>query len=156
MQLAFQIRWNSFLSHVRTVALLLHVIFIIRTERLDSEDWRLDGCKSSACLALSRIASGRLKLSFHICVWKENPFACRTLKGVQTCCWDVWTDAIWNNSKLLDTNGSPDGKILSSGWMLLDWWASGQNTTSSERMQGTWTSLSWILHRVFLKHITEV
>jgi hypothetical protein len=41
------------------VALLLHTISIIRIERQDSEDWRLNGCKSSARLALSKIASGQ-------------------------------------------------------------------------------------------------
>jgi hypothetical protein len=41
------------------VELLLHTIFIIRTERLYSVDWRSDDWTSSAWLALSRIASGR-------------------------------------------------------------------------------------------------
>jgi hypothetical protein len=41
----------------RTVVLLLHAIFIIRTERPDSVDWRSDGCNSSIRLAFLRIAS---------------------------------------------------------------------------------------------------
>jgi hypothetical protein len=41
------------------VALLLHSIFIIRTERLDGVDWRSDGWTSSTRLAFSRIASER-------------------------------------------------------------------------------------------------
>jgi hypothetical protein len=165
MQLAFQIFWNFFLNRatskrccpsVQTVALLLYAISIIRTERPDSVDWRPDGWTSSAWLALSRIASGRLQLSSHFYVWKGNPFTCQTLKGVWTCCRDIQTDATWNSLKLLETDGSLDGKFLSSGRMLLDWRVSGRNTTSSGRMQGIWTSLSWILHRVFLKHITKV
>jgi hypothetical protein len=44
---------------VWTVALLLHVISIIRIERSDSVDWCPDGWTSSARLALSRIAFGR-------------------------------------------------------------------------------------------------
>jgi hypothetical protein len=68
MQPAFQFRLNSFLNraasgwccpNVWTVALLLHAICIIRTEGLDSVDWRSDGFKSSAYLALSRIVSRR-------------------------------------------------------------------------------------------------
>jgi hypothetical protein len=34
-------------------------------------------------------------------------------------CHYVWTDANLNCSKLLDTDGRPDGKFSSSGWMLL-------------------------------------
>jgi hypothetical protein len=68
MQPAFQIRWNAFLNRVmfgrccpsiRTVALLLHAISIIRTKHPNSVDWRPDSCKSSARLDLSRIASKR-------------------------------------------------------------------------------------------------
>jgi hypothetical protein len=43
---------------VRTVALLVHAIFILRPEHPDSGVWRLDGWTSSTRLALSRIASG--------------------------------------------------------------------------------------------------
>jgi len=78
--------------------------------------------------------------SSHICVFKGNPFTCRTLTGVQTvlprrpdgCTWtldsfgtlksihDVRTDATLNCSKLLDTDGSSDDIATSSGWMLRD------------------------------------
>jgi hypothetical protein len=66
MQPAFQIRWNSFLNRaasgrcctsVQTVALMLHTISIIRIERPDNVDWRPNGFKSSAHLALSRMGS---------------------------------------------------------------------------------------------------
>jgi len=40
-----------------TVALLLHTIFILRSERLDHGVWRLDGWTPFTWLALSRIAS---------------------------------------------------------------------------------------------------
>jgi hypothetical protein len=43
----------------------------------------------------------------------------RTLKSVRTICHYVRTDAILNCSKLLDTDGRPDGKFSSSGQMLL-------------------------------------
>jgi hypothetical protein len=45
--------------NVRTVALLLHAISIIRTERSDSLDLRPDGWTSFAQLAISRIVSRR-------------------------------------------------------------------------------------------------
>jgi hypothetical protein len=44
---------------IRTVALLLHAIFILRPERQDHGVWCLNGWTSSVRLALSRIASGR-------------------------------------------------------------------------------------------------
>lgn len=88
-----------------------------------------------------------LQLSSHICVWKGNHFTCWTLKGIQTCCWDVRTDATCNRSKLLDTERSPNGKFSSSRWILLDCRASIQNTTSSGRIQGNYleicTESSW-------------
>jgi hypothetical protein len=75
---------TRFYPSVRTVALPLHAISIIRSEYPD--DWT-----SFARLALSRIVSGRehtssrwLQLSSHICVWDRNPITCRTLNGVRT------------------------------------------------------------------------
>jgi hypothetical protein len=47
---------------VQTVALLLHVIFIIRNSVQTILPWRPDGCNSSPRLALSRIASGQCRL----------------------------------------------------------------------------------------------
>jgi hypothetical protein len=41
------------------------------------------------------------------------------LKSGRTICHYIRTDAILNNSKLLDTNGHPDGIATSSGRMLL-------------------------------------
>jgi hypothetical protein len=43
----------------------------------------------------------------------------RTLKSIQTICHYVRTDANLNYSKLLGTDGLPNGKFSSSGWMLL-------------------------------------
>jgi hypothetical protein len=120
--------WYSFMnwaaskqccSSVRTVVLMLHTISILRLEHPDHRDWCPDGWTSSTRLALSRIASGRLQLSFHICVLERIHFPCRTLKGVHPCCWDIRTDATWNSSKVLDTEEGPDGKFSSSGQMML-------------------------------------
>jgi hypothetical protein len=89
MQPAFQIHWNSFLNRaasrrccprVRTVALLLHAISIIRTECLDSVDNRPDGCTFSARLALSRIVS---RQNNHV-VWMVAalfPYLCLEMKS---------------------------------------------------------------------------
>jgi hypothetical protein len=41
------------------------------------------------------------------------------MKSIQTICHYVKTDANLNCSKLLDTDGHPDGKFSSFGWMLL-------------------------------------
>jgi hypothetical protein len=154
MQSAFQNHWYSFLNRaafrrccpsVRTITLQLHAIFIIRTGVRTVLPWRSDGYKSAPHLALSRIASGRvdlssgrLQLSSHICVCEENPFTCWTLDCVRTCCWDIRTDATLNSSKLLETDGSLDGITTSSEQMLLDWWASGRLTGTSEQKQGIW------------------
>jgi hypothetical protein len=43
----------------------------------------------------------------------------RTLNSGWTICHNVWTNATLSSSKLLDTNGCPDGKFSLSGWMLL-------------------------------------
>jgi hypothetical protein len=37
----------------------------------------------------------------------------------QTICLYVWTDASWNSSKFLDTDGHPDGIATLYGRMLL-------------------------------------
>jgi hypothetical protein len=54
----------------------------------------------------------------YLCLGKKS-IADRTLSGVRTCCWNVRTDASWNNSKLLDTEEGPNGKFSSSEWMML-------------------------------------
>jgi len=48
-----------------------------------------------------------------------NPMADQTLNDIQTCCWNVRTDATWNSLKLLDIEEGPDGKFLSSRQMSL-------------------------------------
>jgi hypothetical protein len=48
-----------------------------------------------------------------------NAGSSRTLKSVRTIYHYVRTDANLNRSKLLDTDGRPDGKFSSSGQMLL-------------------------------------
>jgi hypothetical protein len=53
----------------------------------------------------------------------------RTLNSSWTICHYVRTDATFNSSKLLDTNGHPDGGCF-------DRWASERNTTSSGWLQG--------------------
>jgi len=94
--------------------------------RPDHEVWRTDGWTSSARLALSRIASRQkhtssrwVQLSSHICVLERNLSTCRTLKGIQMCCWEVQTNASWNSSKVLDTEEGPEGKFSSSRQMML-------------------------------------
>jgi hypothetical protein len=111
---------------IKKVALQLYAIFILRPERLDHEVWCPDGWTYFARLAFSRIASGRnshvvrtvIAVLSYLCL-ERNLLTCRTLKGIQTCCWDVWTDATESSSKLLDTKGRPNGKISSSGRMML-------------------------------------
>jgi hypothetical protein len=70
-------------------------------------DWRLDGCIWIAILALFMSASGREITSSGRCInlplfwtWKESE-ADRSLMDVRTGCWDVWTDANWNRSFLI-------------------------------------------------------
>jgi hypothetical protein len=155
--------WFSFLNKatsgwccpsVRTVALMLHAIPIIKTSFRTVLPWRPDGCNSSSCLALSRIASEQLQLPFHICVSEGNHFTCRTLnsvqmvllrrpdgctwtqnsfgtlKSVRTCCWDVRTDASLNNRH---------------------WWESRCMTGPSGRKLGIRFFLSWKLYRIFFE-----
>lgn len=90
MQSAFQFAWNSFLNRaaseqccpsVRTIALQLHAIFILKLEHPDYGDWHSDGWTLYVWLALSRIASGRehtssgrLQLSFISVFWNEIIF----------------------------------------------------------------------------------
>jgi hypothetical protein len=85
-----------------------------------NSNWHPDGIATS---------SGRI----HWCTWTLDSSG--ILKS-------VWMDASLNSSKLLDTDGSPDEITTSSGWMLLDWWASGRLTGTSWRMHGIW--LLWV------------
>jgi hypothetical protein len=172
---------------ILTVALPLHAISIIRSERPDHRVWHPDGWTSSAWLALSRITSGRehtssrlLQLFSHNCVWDRNPITCRTLNvirtvlsrrsdgytwtldasrtlnSVWTICHYIRTNATLNNSKLLDTDGHPNGKFSSSERMML--WQMSVRTeyhvVRTNARERNW--LIWILHRVFFKLITEV
>jgi len=132
---------------------------------------RLHFC-CTTCLTKDSVRMGTphrsdgLQLSSHICVWDRNPIAYRTLNGVWTvlprrpdeCTWTldssrtlnsvrtifhyVWTDAIFNSSKFLDTDGCPDGKFSSSGRMLLTDERPDENTTSFERFLGI--RLLWV------------
>jgi len=167
--------WFSFLNNVtsgrcclsvRTVALQLHTIFIIRTRVLTVLPWRPDGCNSSPRLALSRIASERLQLSSHIYLCEWNLFTYRTLTGirtvlpclpdgctwmldssgtlkrVRTCCCDVRMDASLNNSNLLNTDGHPDAWLYCpDGSLGSDFFWLGNCTDSSLN---------------FEKHISEI
>jgi len=125
--------WFSFLNNVtsgrcclsvRTVALQLHTIFIIRTRVLTVLPWRPDGCNSSPRLALSRIASERLQLSSHIYLCEWNLFTYRTLTGIRTV-------LPFESSK--------------------HWWASGRMTLLSGWKLGIWFLLTWKLHRFFFE-----
>jgi hypothetical protein len=97
-------------------------------------------------------SSGRLQRYFHICVLERNHVASRTLSVVQTCCWNVRTNASWNSSKLLDTEEGLDG------------WCFGQLGVQTVyhvvRTDVSWlmsvrtdardlTTLSWNPHRIF-------
>jgi hypothetical protein len=86
--------------------------------------------------------------------WKEILKLDRTLRVVRMCCWNVWTDASWSSSKLLDTEKGLDrNPRRSGGWCFslmcvrmvwhvirtasaLDSWASGRYDTSFERLAG--------------------
>jgi hypothetical protein len=65
-----------------------------------------------------------------------------TLNSVRAICQYVRTDAIMNSSKFIDTDGRPDGKFSSSGWMLLTEERLDGNTTSSGRLLGI--RLLWV------------
>jgi hypothetical protein len=89
-----------------------------------------------------RLASGRLNLNCDTCLMDERvrtgihvirtvesifPYLKLerksevgwTLRVVWTSCWNIWTDANWNKSKLLDIEEGPNMMILSSGQMIL-------------------------------------
>jgi hypothetical protein len=99
VQLAFQIRWNSFPNRavsgwccpsVQTVALLLHAIAITRLGVRTVLPWRPDGCNSSPRLALSRKASRRVRpvvrmvaVVFPYLCQRRKSFYRWTLTGVQ-------------------------------------------------------------------------
>jgi hypothetical protein len=142
--------------------------------RPDHEDRRPDDWNLNARLALwmsvSRREStsfGRLQLSSHIYVLERNPITDRTLSGVRTCCWNVWTDASWSNLKL-----STQRKVRTESSSRPDRWcldglASGRKNTSSrwlQEIQFHWfvdctkssrrTLNSWIL--VKMHHYIEV
>jgi hypothetical protein len=129
-----------------TVALLLYAISIIRSEHPDV--WT-----SSARLALSRIASG---WNNHVVrtVVAVFPYLCLERKSLYLLSTEGRLDVLLRhpnrcNREQFEASGhrwESGQKISSSIWMMFDRWASGRNTTSSRRIQGTWTSLSWILH----------
>lgn len=132
---------------------------------LPYQGWRPDGVDMS---------SRRMQLSSHICICKgkpnssqtltgilkvlpRRPDGCtitlessRTLKSIRTCCHDVRTDATFNCSKLLDTDGvwtvlqrRPDGCCwLMSFWTL--YWAVRMETKDP-------TFLSWNPYIIFLE-----
>jgi hypothetical protein len=98
----------------------------MKLKRPDHDEWRPDGWTLYARLTLWRRVSGqehtsskRLQLFSHIRVLERNLIASRTMNCVRTCCWDVWTDATWNSSKLLNIEDGLDGKFLSFGRMML-------------------------------------
>jgi hypothetical protein len=110
----------------------------------DQEDWRPNVWILNAILALwmsasrwESTSSGRLQRTSHNYVLERNPEACWTLRVIQTCCWNVRTDASWSNLKLLDTEEGPDGKFSSSGRMML-WIVGrpGRYVTSSGLLAG--------------------
>jgi hypothetical protein len=108
---------------------------------------RLHFC-CTTCLTNDSVRTGTphrpdgLQLSSHICVWDRNHIACRTLNSVRTVWHYVWTDAILNSSKFLDTDECPDKKFSSSKRMLLIDECSDGNTTSSGRLLGI--RLLWV------------
>jgi len=83
---------------------------------------------SFARLALSRIASGRehyiirtvVAVFPYLCFGKKSFYLLNTEGHSDVLLRHVRTDATWNSSKLLDTEGSPDRKFSSSGRMMLD------------------------------------
>jgi hypothetical protein len=140
---------------VRTVATLMHAIFIIRTASgLCCPDVRMvaillhvlpyQGPRPDG-VALS---SERMQLYSHIHVCKGNSITCWTLMSVRTCCHDVRTDATLNCLNFLDTDGHPnawpsclDG-ILGSDFSKLEFaqnllWASW-NTFMKWRLWNKW------------------
>jgi len=99
--------------------------------------------------------------------WKESE-ADRSLRGVQTGCWNVRTDASWNSS--FSKQWRSGRKCMSSGQMMLglssvrtvwhfvrtegivDRWASGRDTTSSGRLTGSRNLLTCKQCRIFWHH----
>jgi hypothetical protein len=136
MQPAFQIRSYSFLNKaasghycpsIRTVALLLHAISILRPKCPDSGVWRLDGWTSFARLALSRIASGQNSHVIEM-VAVVFPYLCFGKKSVY----------------LSNTERSPDGIATSFGRIHLNagffsnfWRSSGHVAMTSELFEAS-------------------
>jgi hypothetical protein len=120
--------------------------------RPDHVDWRPDVWILNGILALWMSASGRestsskwLQQSSHNCVLERNPKACRTLRFVRTCCWNVRTDISWSSSKLLGTKEGLDGKFSSSGRMMV--WTVGRPDGMTRRPDG-WqgTEFFWLVN----------
>jgi hypothetical protein len=131
----------------------------------ESYHWTSNWCRSEGML---RKALHELREKL-ILIMRPLEFELPTSTTVNT---SGRTDATLNCSKLLDTNGHPDGKFSSSGRMMLwqksvrteyhvvrtdvaDWWGSGRDTTSSGQLTGNRNKLLWKLHKIFLKNIAE-
>jgi len=129
---------------VRTVE-LVHAIFIY--EAWSFGPWRLTSGRLNLIYTflpyrghrpdgITHRPDGSSRLPITVS-WGRNPNSCQTLNGVGTICHYVWTDAILNFSKLLDTDGRLDGiPHHPNGW------------------RGTEIN-PWKLHRIFSKNIAE-
>jgi hypothetical protein len=118
--------------HVRTIEYvvwtvdLMHAISIYvarASEPLRLASGRFD-FECTTCLMDERVQTGIhivrtvIAVFSYLCFGKKS-ITDRTLSGVRTCCWNVWTDASWSSSKLLNTEEGPDGKFSSSRRMML-------------------------------------
>jgi hypothetical protein len=108
---------------VRTVALLLHIIFIIRTGVQTVLPWRPDGCNSFPHLALSMITSGRCcpVVQTDAAVF---PYLCLRRKS------DFLSNIDEHPDELLR---HPDGCNLELFETSGHWWASGRMLLTDER-----------------------
>jgi len=136
---------------VRTVD-LIHAISISNA-RPSGPCWLASGNLDFECTCLmdestsserESTSSRRLQRTSHNYVLERNHIACRTLRVVRTCCWNVRTNVSWSSSKLLHIREGLDGKFSSSGWMML--WTVGRLDGISRRPDG-WQGIGffWLI-----------
>jgi len=99
-------------------------------------DWRPDGDIWIAILTLRRHASerettlsGRLIDLPFLGTWKESETGW-VLRGVWTCCWNVWTDASWNRCFSIQWRVQTEGTRRPDGWCWSVWRPDGMTRRS--------------------------
>jgi hypothetical protein len=143
---------RSYCPSVWMIALLLHVITIIRT----ASKWCCpdvqDGCNSSPRIALSRIASERcfpviwmdVAIFPYLCLWRKFDFLSNSDEHLDGCNLDLF-----ESSRHWWASGQYCQVVRTD---VADWWASGRFTGLLRTEAWDPTSLSWNLHKIFFEH----